>query len=341
MNNERIYEVKEMSLTQKSIRITLAAVFSIIAANMLSLANPMAAGIIAILSILDTRLETVQTALERFLSTILAFAVATGVFLLFGFSVYSFGIYLAIYVPLAYLFKVDAGISPCSVLVTHFVIAGSVSLSWQINGYGLMLLGLVFALIFNLWLPSYDKQLEEHVVGIERQMSLILFLLQKRLVDGAGSIDRVKEELKKLCDLTEELEDTALVEYENTPLTGDSKDYYVKYGQMRKRQYDILDRMTDLLTDINLKTEANNILASIFGETAEQLDEQNTGEELLEKLARLYQIFRDSPLPETREEFEIRAILFYIMTDFEKFLELKRDFYFEYSEKDNNSQVNA
>lgn len=327
-----------MSLTQKSVRITLAATFAIIAAMFFNLENSMAAGIIAILSILDTRLQTVRTAVERFLSTILAFVVATLIFLIFDFSVYSFGVYLAIYVPLAYLFKVDAGIPPCSVLVTHFVIAESVSISWQINGYGLMLLGLVFALLFNLWLPSYNLKLEEHVVEVEKQMSLILFLLEKRLIDGEGSTERIKVELDDLCDLAIELENTAIVEYENSPLTGESRDYYVRYSQMRKQQYEILERMSNLLAGNNLRTEASEILASIFGETAEQLDEQNTGEELLEKIERLYEIFRESALPKTREEFETRAILFYILTDFERFLELKRDFYREYGKESNNKQ---
>jgi uncharacterized membrane protein YgaE (UPF0421/DUF939 family) len=247
-------------------------------------------------------------------------------------------VYLAIYVPLAYLFKVDAGIPPCSVLVTHFVIAESVSISWQINGYGLMLLGLVFALLFNLWLPSYNLKLEEHVVEVEKQMSLILFLLEKRLIDGEGSTERIKVELDDLCDLAIELENTAIVEYENSPLTGESRDYYVRYSQMRKQQYEILERMSNLLAGNNLRTEASEILASIFGETAEQLDEQNTGEELLEKIERLYEIFRESALPKTREEFETRAILFYILTDFERFLELKRDFYREYGKESNNKQ---
>ena len=77
-----------MNLTQRTVRITLAALFSIIIAEIIGLENPMAAGIIAILSILDTRLETVKTAIARFLSTILAFAVATVVFLIFGYALY-------------------------------------------------------------------------------------------------------------------------------------------------------------------------------------------------------------------------------------------------------------
>src|SRR5690625_7226790 len=95
--------MKTMSLTQRTIRITLAALFSIVLANYMGLENAMSAGIIAILSILDTRLETLKTALARLLSTILAFIIASVVFSFVCFSIYCFGIYLVLYILLAYL----------------------------------------------------------------------------------------------------------------------------------------------------------------------------------------------------------------------------------------------
>lgn len=327
-----------MSLTQRTVRITLAALFSIIIADLIGLENSMAAGIIAILSILDTRLETVKTALARLLSTLLAFGVATVVFLIFGFSVYSFGVYLAIYVPLAYLGKVDAGIAPCSVLVTHFVIAKSISWQWQLNGLLIMIIGLVLALLFNLWIPSYDKKLDTYVREIEKQMSLVLFLLERYLIDGSRSVERIEEELADLCDKVLAFDDLALIEYENTTLSKSVQNYYVKYAQMRKQQYEILERISKLLPTILPDTEENRILASIIGETAEQLDEKNPGVSLLEDIDKLYKVFRDSELPKTRKEFESRAILYYILTDFEKFLLLKHDFYVEHGEvKDTES----
>jgi len=95
----------EMSLTQRSIRITASAVLSVIVALFIGLENPLAAGIIAILGVLETRLETIENAFTMLMSNILAFIVATIIFLILGFSVLSFGIYLAIYVPLAYILK--------------------------------------------------------------------------------------------------------------------------------------------------------------------------------------------------------------------------------------------
>ena len=108
---------------------------------------------------------------------------------------------------------------------------------------------------------------------------------------------------------------------------------------MRTRHYEILNRITDSLEYIRTNTEEHRILASIFGETAETLNISNPGIQLLEKIGELYLIFRDSKLPETRDEFESRAILYSILTDFEKFLELKRDFYRMYGEDETLNEL--
>lgn len=324
--------VKLMNVLQRTIRITASSLLANWVAMLIGLENPYAAGIIAILTVLNTRQETMERAKQYFVSTIIAFIISTLVFLVFGFSIFTFGAYLAIYVPLAYYLKVDAGIAPVSVLVTHFLIAESVAWSWHLNGFLIMIIGLSFALLANLWIPSHNKKLEGHIGEIEKHMSLILFLLEKRLLEGSSTGKRVKQELKELCNYIIELEKLALVEFENRQFSREVEDYYIKYAQMRKQQYEILKEMSDSLAYIIPNTEENKVLASIFGDTAEQLDEKNTGIELLNKIGNLYRIFRDSNLPETREEFESRAILYNILIDFEKFLELKRDFYQEYGE---------
>lgn len=321
-----------MSVLQRTIRITVSSLLANLVAVLLNLQNPYAAGIIAILAVLNTRQKTFDRAKEYFISTVTAFTIATIIFLVFGYSIYSFAVYLAIYVPIAYYLKVDAGIAPCSVLVTHFWIAGSVALEWQLNGLAIMLIGLFFALMGNLWIPSRTPELEDLVTDIERQLRLILFLLEKQLLEAQGNQNRVKTELKELCVLIDRMDKLALIEYENGRFGENHKEYYIRYVQMRRHQYEILELMNEDLDDVLPNMEANKILASIFGETAEQLDERNTGVELLDQIGQLYRVYRDSSLPQTREEFESRAVLYNVLTDFEKFLALKRDFYQAYKQ---------
>lgn len=300
-----------MSVFQRTIRITVSALLANFVAMLIGLENPYAAGIIAILAVLNTRKETFDRVKEYSGSTILAFAIATAVFYIFGYSIYSFAVYLAVYVPLAYFLKVDAGIAPCSVLVTHFLIAESISWAWQINGLAIMFIGLFFALLANFWIPSQNQKIEMMVVDIEKQMSLILFLLEKRLLEGSKNRERIQQELKDLCKQTIELEKIAFIEYDNRDFSDDSESYYIKYAQMRQRQYEILNRITNSLDNVLPNTDENRILASIFGETAEQLDETNTGIELLGYISNLYRVFRDHHY--LSPEKSLRVVRFYII----------------------------
>lgn len=60
--------------------------------------------------------------------------------------------------------------------------------------------------------------------------------------------------------------------------------------------------------------------------TAQTLDEHNTAEDLVAEITKMVHEFRSSKLPETRAEFENRAILFQFMNDLRYLLEMKRDF---------------
>lgn len=314
-----------MKISERTIKIAFSAVLSSIIAQFLQLANPLAAGIIAVLSVLDTKKESLLTAVARVLSTLVAFLIATIVFKFLGFTVIAFGIYLCIYVPIAYKFHLESGIAPCSVLVTHFMIGGSVGWRWQINGLLLMAIGAVVALLFNLWMPSQKKQLEKNVDEIEEGMRLILRFLSVQLLEVTenktlfNQVEDTNRQIKRT-------EDLALNEYNNQLLA--KEDYYIRYTRMRSQQVDILKKMAKNLCNINLRTEQNKVLSHVFEDIADQFDEANTGIELLENIAFLYKDFRESDLPKTRNEFESRAILFQVLNDIDEFLQIKRDFFF-------------
>ncbi|WP_368645149.1 aromatic acid exporter family protein [Alkalibacterium putridalgicola] len=318
-----------MTIKLKTIKIVLATFISILIAQALGLEYPMAAGIIAILSVLDTKKESIATALQRLASTVVAFFIASVIFYLFGFSVLTFSLYLLFYVPVAYRYNLQSGIAPCSVLVTHFVIAESIALYWQINGLLLMTIGAVIAIIFNLWMPSYEKDLNQKIRSIEEELRQFLSLFHTYLM-GDTAHQALNAKARKLADLLEETEQIALLDHENQLVN--YSDYYIKYTLMRERQLDILKVMIQNITAVRLETEQNLELALLFDDIANQLHETNPGLSLLDHISVLYRHFRQSKLPRTRAEFESRAILFQILRDIERFIEIKRDFFMTHSE---------
>lgn len=316
-----------MKVSQRTIKIVLATVISIWVAQALGLQNPYAAGVVAILSVLDTRRDTLRTAAARFGSTLLAFAIGTLIFSWLGFTVIAFGWYLMVYIPLAYRLRLQDGIAPCSVLVTHFILAESTSWTWQINGLSLMAIGLIVALVFQIWMPSYAKQLTKLKDDIEIQMRQTLTMMGDVLLDPAAVVPEIVQGCRWLTQLLDRMNQLALSEFDNQLFS--ESDYYLRYVKMRQEQVQIMQQMMRVLPNIELSTQANPVVARLYHETADQFHEHNTGISLLEDISELYGYFRDSDLPQTREEFESRAMLFHLLTDFERFLEVKRDFFIE------------
>ncbi|GEK88333.1 Uncharacterized membrane protein YgaE, UPF0421/DUF939 family [Alkalibacterium putridalgicola] len=319
-----------MTIKLKTIKIVLATLISIVIAQLLSLEYPLAAGIIAILSVLDTKKESITTAFQRLASTLVAFFIASVIFYLFGFSVLTFSLYLLFYVPVAYRYNLQSGIAPCSVLVTHFVTAGSIAVYWQINGLLLMGIGAAVAILFNLWMPSYEEDLNQKVELIEEELRQFLSLFYSYLL-GEAAHRALNNKARSLASLIDETETIALMDFENQLVN--NSDYYIKYVQMRERQLDLLKVMIENITAVRLETDQNTALAELFDEISKQLHEKNTGLSLLERISVLYRHFRQSKLPETREEFESRAILFQILRDIERFIEIKRDFFIAHSDE--------
>lgn len=68
-------------------------------------------------------------------------------------------------------------------------------------------------------------------------------------------------------------------------------------------------------------------LAELLGQIEQDYHRENTAEGLLKNLEALLLQMRKQRLPRSREEFEARAILFYILMQIRNLLELKREFW--------------
>ena len=84
----------------KTLKIVVAAVLAIIVAGEIGLKYYSTAGIITVLSIQNTKRETLKTALNRACSYVCAIGLAAGAYYLMGFTLWAFGVYLFIFVLL-------------------------------------------------------------------------------------------------------------------------------------------------------------------------------------------------------------------------------------------------
>lgn len=319
-----------LSLSLRTIKIAFATVAAILVADLFQLDSSVSAGIIAILSVLDTRKNSLETAIQRVFSTVLALGISAILFQLLGFSVLVFGLYLLLYVPSAYKLNVQAGIAPCSVLVTHLLLAESTSWGLLLNESMLMIIGAGMALLFNLYMPSNEDEINKKRYQVEAKMKKILYQLDDILRNGVPeSISNV--DLKELNALLDQGMKLSLIEMENNFVN--QSFYSVRYFEMRRSQAQILEQMQTNLQQISIPLQQSKVLASLYYLTADTLHEYNPGIDLLNEIDLLTAYFRKSELPQTRNEFEKRAILFQLLNDFERFLQIKKDFFDEYGKE--------
>lgn len=124
-----------------------------IVANSLHLLYAPAAGIIAVLSVGNSKRTSLMTGLNRLLSLLLATAIAFICFHVIGFNPVAFGICLLLFISLSVKFGLEDGIVVNSVLVTHYLIEVSFAPQLLLNEFLLMTIGVGFALLFNLAMP--------------------------------------------------------------------------------------------------------------------------------------------------------------------------------------------
>ena len=109
----------------KVLKISAACCIAIFLANLLGLKSSTSAGIITLLSIQDTKKATFQIAGKRLLAFVPAVLFSLLIFWTVGFHVFSFGIFLFIFILFCYFAKLHEGITTNTVLISHVFAASS------------------------------------------------------------------------------------------------------------------------------------------------------------------------------------------------------------------------
>ena len=95
---------------------------------------------------------------------------------------------------------------------------------------------------------------------------------------------------------------------------------------MRQHQLTVLRRIYDNIHRLDQVPEQALSIAALLEDISRSFHEHNNAAALLQKLHGMQIAMRDEPLPQSRTEFENRALLYRVLYDLEDFLQLKADF---------------
>lgn len=312
-----------MKIGLRTIKTVIASVLAILIATQLHLLYATAAGIIAILSVGNTKKTSLKSGLGRVLSLGLAIILSFICFTTLGFHPWAFGIFLLVFIPLSVRFNLADAIVVNSVLITHFLVEKSFSWQMILNETLLMTIGVGLALLLNLYMPDNEKQLKEDIKAIEEDFRTIIFAMAAHL-----NLEKMAPLDDACLDLRSKLRaalNQAHIHQKNQWIS--EEDYYSEYFSMRLAQLRILRDMVNLLIEIDIDGLFVDELRKVLISTAENFAEENDGKLILWQIEAVYQNYRQKPLPQTREEFENRALLFQFLQSFRSFVEIKAIFY--------------
>lgn len=315
----------------KTIKMAVGAAIAILIAQQLELQYATSAGIITLLSIQNTRKESMEIALRRIIATVLALLVGTLIFKLMGHHPITFGLYLLCFIPMAVKGQITEGIVPASVLVTHLLGAKQVTFLLISNELGLMLVGVSVALFFNIYMPSLEHGLIEERKKINKWMYELFIEMEQVLTGHQEKIVR-DGKIQELKQCLEEARQHAH-QYSNNNFINE-KSLYEKYFEMRYSQYQILCYLIKHFERIYSLPPQAETIARLVEETALTIKGEKTVEKAMKTLEELRDFFKTSPLPETRSEFENRAMLYQFLTDIEQFLCVKKLFKEQLTDKE-------
>lgn len=316
--------MKERSRTNyiKTLKIAAGSAISIIIANLLSLSFGTAAGIITLLSVQNTKKETLRVAGKRILAFVIAMGLAKLIFTMFGYYASSFGLFLFLFVIVCEIWDLQEGISICAVLVTHFLTWKHMNRADVWNEFLLLMIGIAVGAVTNLYVPRNVKEIKRSQIYIEERIREILSELSYQLMVSEKRCDILAIE-----ELHYYIQRAVRMAYENSNNTflADAQ-YFISYMELRLAQLSVIERIYVLIQRVDGQLPQAAALADFMKEVSDHLRENNNGEMLLKEYEKLKFHFEQAKLPTDRQEFETRAVLYQILCEMQWFLQLKSEF---------------
>lgn len=314
----------------KVLKIAVGSSAAIFLARAMGLSYAASAGIITLLSIRDTKKETLATASGRTLAYLASTLIALVSYQVLGFSLTAYAVYTFFFVAFCFYFHIEDAISICMVLTGHYLVEETLNLNWFYNETLLFIIGVGIGVLMNLYIPSNMKRIREGQYRIEEDMKELLVSTASALVHMTPT-DEIKKNLEKLRDDIDKALSEAYRNMNNT-LLKDTK-YFIDYMEMRKNQAVILQTVCLHLDKLEHAPNQAAVLSNFMIHMSQTFHERNNAEGLIRDLKLMRNTMRNEPLPVTREEFENRAVLYQTIYELEDFLRIKRQFVRELSEE--------
>ena len=294
-------------------------------AEFLKLDFASSAGIIALLTLQTTKWETFRLSFRRIITFFMTFGLCILLFYLVRTTWLDYGLFLFFMVLLCELLVWRTTVSVNAVIGAHFLSTQNFSYEFMINELLLVIIGLTVAILLNLFHinSAHEAGSIKCMRHVEHDMKMILTELSGYLKHQAMG-DHVWDDILKLGDDLEKYLDLAH-EYQNNTFVS-HPEYYIDYFRMREQQCGALLNMHKEMQRISELPKQAEIVSHYILDMCEHVTEMNNPEKQIAQLEEVVEEMHNQQLPQTREEFEGRALLYHVLMELEDFLLYKKRF---------------
>ena len=308
-----------------AIKIAVGSSIAIYIAESLDLEFATSAGSITLLTLFTRKWETVKLSIARIVTFMLTVLLGCLIFLHLSSDWIGYGIFVFLIVIICDLLGWKATISINAVIGTHLLTADSISTELIFNEFLLVFIGIVIAVILNLYndYHFHKREIIKNMRYTEQQLQMILGEVAAYLSNENMQKD-IWDDIRGLENKLKSFVMDAFEYQENTfqSHTG----YYVDYFKMRSLQVHILHSLHYQLKKIRTVPVQAKIIGDYILYLSDFVIEVNVPMAQLEELNLIFKDMEKAPLPQSWEEFETRALLFHILMDIEEFLKTKKRF---------------
>lgn len=312
----------------KVLKIAAGSCMAVAIAQFFELQYATSAGIVALLTVQDTRRDTIRLAAERLFSFLLSVLLVFVCFRYIGkLEWVNYGVYIFLMVHVCYFFGWQNTVSVNAVMGTHYLLTPDYSLIFAANELAVITIGTTLALLMNWRMPSNLKILREDIRKVEDDIQQVLRELAGYLegkLDGTHiwlDLDQLEASIHRGLERAHEHAHNTLSEEDH---------YYIEYMEMRLQQCALLQAIRHRVWKIDGMPDQAKIISEYLRYLVPYVHEKNIPDRQREDLQRVFDQMKQQPLPKGREEFESRAILYHVLLDLEDFLFVKKRFVDQY-----------
>lgn len=303
--------------TLKIIKLSLGSSLAIFIAWLLNLEYSMVAGVIVLLTVKNTKKETLKGTIGKiygfFLCTIFSYLC----FNTLGYHLVSFSVFIFIIIFICFLLKIQDVIAMCVVIASHYFMKGDISTSLILNEAGIFVIGAGIGVIINMYIPTNINKIYEGQRKLQNEVSTVLIDIADIIVN-TNKANKYTFDLNTLNELINSSISDAYDNINNS-LLSDTK-FFLDHMDIIKSQRDILENLYTHVSQLSCAPPQAHILSAFIHKIGHASFESETVNQLLDELNRLMISMKNEPLPMNRIEFENRAILFLCLTELKQFL---------------------